>query len=83
MRALSDEKLVLVEKLFSMQENFIRKLDQQIDKTAEDPDVRDKFNENEAEDPEYWGNKGKSKTKDKVWVNLRIENNKGKDKSYN
>ena len=45
--------------------------------------MRDKFNENEAEDPEYWGNKGKSKTKDKVWVNLRIENNKGKDKSYN
>ena len=39
--ALYDEKLVLIEKLFAMQENFIRKLDQQIEKTEENKAVAD------------------------------------------
>jgi hypothetical protein len=35
----------LVEKLFLMQENFIRKLDQQIEKTEEDKHVQEKCKE--------------------------------------
>lgn len=34
--ALSQEKLKIVEKLFFMQQNFVRKLDQEIEKTEED-----------------------------------------------
>jgi len=37
--SLADEKIEITEKLFLMQENFIRKLDQQIEKTEEDRDV--------------------------------------------
>jgi len=33
---LSQEKLKIVEKLFFMQQNFVRKLDQEIEKTEED-----------------------------------------------
>ncbi len=36
---MAEEKLEIVEKLFLMQENFIRKLDQQIQKTEEDKNV--------------------------------------------
>ena len=42
---LNDEKLELTEKLFLMQENFIRKLDQQIEKTEEDKSVQEKCNQ--------------------------------------
>ena len=41
--SLAEEKLELVEKLFHMQENFIRKLDQQIEKTEEDKNVQEKL----------------------------------------
>jgi hypothetical protein len=34
--SLSQEKLKIVEKLFFMQQNFVRKLDQEIEKTEED-----------------------------------------------
>lgn len=37
--SLAEEKIEVTEKLFLMQENFIRKLDQQIEKTEEDRDV--------------------------------------------
>lgn len=39
---LQDEKRELIEKLFFMQENFIRKLDQQIEKTEEDKNVQER-----------------------------------------
>lgn len=54
-----------------MQENFIKKLDQQIDKTAEDPDVRDKFEAMELEDPETT-NYGKAGVKSKTKESLKI-----------
>ncbi len=39
--SLSQEKLKIIEKLFYMQENFIRKLDQEIEKTEEDKYVQE------------------------------------------
>ena len=40
--SLGEEKQKIAEKLFLMQENFIRKLDQQIEKTEEDKYVQEK-----------------------------------------
>ncbi|CDW76086.1 UNKNOWN [Stylonychia lemnae] len=43
--SIQDEKLEIAAKLFSIQQNFIRKLDQQIEKTEEDKNVQDKCNQ--------------------------------------
>lgn len=37
--SIAEEKIEITEKLFLLQENFVRKLDQQIEKTEEDRDV--------------------------------------------
>jgi hypothetical protein len=49
---LSEEKEEICEKLFLMQENFIRKLDQQIEKTEEDKNVQEKCREDQKEQEE-------------------------------
>ncbi len=46
---LYEEKLAVTEKLFAVQENFIRKLDQQIDKSEQDPALMEKCKEDMAD----------------------------------
>lgn len=50
--SLSEEKEEICEKLFLMQQNFIRKLDQQIEKTEEDKNVQEKCREDQREQEE-------------------------------
>ena len=50
--SLTEEKEEICEKLFLMQENFIRKLDQQIEKTEEDPQVLEKLREEQQREQE-------------------------------
>lgn len=50
--SLADEKEQIAQKLFLLQENFIRKLDQQIEKTEEDKNVQEKCREDQKEQEE-------------------------------
>ena len=53
--SLGEEKQKIAEKLFNMQQNFIRKLDQQIEKTEEDKNVQDKCREDNEEGADAGG----------------------------
>lgn len=50
--SLAEEKEQIAQKLFLLQENFIRKLDQQIEKTEEDKNVQEKCREDQKEQEE-------------------------------
>ena len=49
---MAEEKIEISEKLFFLQENFIRKLDQQIEKTEEDRDVLQRVQADHQKDQE-------------------------------
>ncbi|TNV81722.1 hypothetical protein FGO68_gene2198 [Halteria grandinella] len=62
--SLSQEKLKIVEKLFCMQQNFVRKLDQEIEKTEEDKYVQEQCaKDQQNEDPSEPGNFSHSRQK--------------------
>ena len=50
--SIAEEKIEITEKLFLLQENFVRKLDQQIEKTEEDRDVLQRVQADHQKDQE-------------------------------
>lgn len=52
--SLTEEKVEITEKLFLIQENFIRKLDQQIEKTEEDKEVLQRVSQDHQRDQEEY-----------------------------